>query len=198
MPAISAKRQAHLDRIAHLPQVKRNQFKPGKPAHNRNGKWIPCDTCGKKIYRNKGTIKKHKNHFCSKECIRRPHPVQDQAVALYKQGYKHREIAELMGRRIGTISRIIHKAKVQDRWGFGTSSTAERNRARKLLPDHCELCGYHRVVEVAHAEPRANGGSWNPDNVMSLCPNCHHLFDHALLTESEKSILEDARASRKK
>lgn len=34
----------------------------------KRGKWVPCVQCGKEVYKPPSSLKKVKNHFCSREC----------------------------------------------------------------------------------------------------------------------------------
>jgi len=62
----------------------------------------------------------------------------------------------------------------------------------KYLP--CEVCGDVRVAHKCHIIPRNDGGNDNPDNMLTLCANHHHLFDRYKLTEAEwKAIKWDRR-----
>lgn len=48
-------------------------------------------------------------------------------------------------------------------------------RARVLARDRfkCQLCGSRERLEVDHIVPVARGGSWEPDNLWTLCKECH-------------------------
>ena len=39
----------------------------------------------------------------------------------------------------------------------------------------CELCGYSIYVALQehHLKPRSNGGGNHPDNLITVCSNCH-------------------------
>lgn len=55
-----------------------------------------------------------------------------------------------------------------------------RNLApRKHLKDRCEFCGFVPAVpqqlHVDHRRPRSQGGSNAPENLQTLCANCHAL-----------------------
>lgn len=64
---------------------------------------------------------------------------------------------------------------------------------QKYLP--CEVCGNVRVANKCHIIPRNDGGNDDPDNILTLCANHHHLFDRYKLTETEwKAIKWDNRA----
>jgi 5-methylcytosine-specific restriction endonuclease McrA len=53
------------------------------------------------------------------------------------------------------------------------------NRPRQHLKDHCEACGHKPIIsdllEVDHILPRSRGGSDKPDNLQTLCAECHKI-----------------------
>lgn len=62
---------------------------------------------------------------------------------------------------------------------------------KHLFPDFCVICGFNRVIELAHIIPYNRGGTIHPDNIIALCPNHHTLFDKDLLTADELDIVSD-------
>ncbi|MGK5496380.1 HNH endonuclease [Streptomyces sp. URMC 125] len=48
-------------------------------------------------------------------------------------------------------------------------------RARVLARDRftCQRCGSRKELEVDHIVPVARGGSWEDDNLWTLCRPCH-------------------------
>ena len=47
----------------------------------------------------------------------------------------------------------------------------------------CAACGLnYPLLDIHHIQPRAEGGSDDPDNLIDLCPNCHRLM-HCQLWE---------------
>jgi HNH endonuclease/Sigma-70, region 4 len=196
MAATPAQR-AHIERLNSLPQVRATQFKRGG-AGRKTGTWVACHTCGTEVYRTPYRLSITARQFCSKACTDRLSPVRDEVVRLYKQGLKYREIAERMGRAMGTVAGMLHEARIQDRHGQPRSERGRRHQAFRSLPKACELCGYGRFVEVAHIVPRAKGGTYDLTNVYALCANCHHLFDYGMLTAEERAILEEVRRAREK
>lgn len=63
-----------------------------------------------------------------------------------------------------------------------------RTRARALFKDKpkvCTYCGYNKHVEICHIKAIKDfpldtliSEVNHPDNLISLCPNCHWEFDH--------------------
>ncbi len=44
----------------------------------------------------------------------------------------------------------------------------------KLRKSACELCGYNKApCDLHRIKPGSEGGKYVPDNVVTLCPNCH-------------------------
>lgn len=58
--------------------------------------------------------------------------------------------------------------------GIGHRSRPEWHRK-----DHCESCGWTpptvKALEVDHVIPRSEGGTSDPSNLRTFCPNCHRL-----------------------
>ncbi len=65
-----------------------------------------------------------------------------------------------------------------------------RSLARRLLISlgrvKCEHCGWDKFFEACHIKPVSSFDESSklsevnsPDNLLSLCPNCHWLFDHS-------------------
>lgn len=43
----------------------------------------------------------------------------------------------------------------------------------RLKLANCELCGFKEIVDLHHIVPKMYGGEDNPENLITLCPNCH-------------------------
>ncbi len=187
----------HLKRINSLPQVKANHFKKGHK-NSPTSIWVKvqCPICGKTFSRTEAYIAKFKNIACSFECRwkNRTAPRTNLCASLYAQGMTYKEIAKTLGITIGSASGMIYQARL--RKDIGSRVGQGKAFVRSKLPRTCELCGYSRIVEVAHIIPVRAGGKYALDNCYSLCPNCHHLFDHDALTPEEQSKLRKIHASR--
>lgn len=72
-------------------------------------------------------------------------------------------------RRLGYVWRVRSRPRTHL-----NSSPLERTYADKK---GCVICGYTRVVEVAHLLPKAAGQAAYLWNIVPLCPNHHRLFD---------------------
>ncbi|MFF1908633.1 HNH endonuclease [Kitasatospora sp. NPDC058218] len=54
-------------------------------------------------------------------------------------------------------------------WASRRSKVLARDRFR------CQRCGARERLEVDHFVPVARGGSWEPDNLWTLCRPCHQV-----------------------
>ena len=59
----------------------------------------------------------------------------------------------------------------------------------ELNYDPCDICGEKRITHQCHIIPRVDGGLNSPENMVTLCPLHHHLFDHYRLSPEEWRIL---------
>ncbi|MFI8815733.1 MULTISPECIES: HNH endonuclease [unclassified Streptomyces] len=74
---------------------------------------------------------------------------------------------------------VAHQARKS--WNRTSARNASRprdwskRRTRTLVRDRftCQRCGAHKELEVDHIVPVARGGSWEPDNLQTLCRSCH-------------------------
>lgn len=79
---------------------------------------------------------------------------------------------------------------------------------KKTKKIKCEICGFDRAVERCHIVPLriiklmvgyTKKGGWNKErwksykgkNVLTLCKNCHYLYDNFKLTEKEFDRIKD-------
>ncbi|MYS58704.1 MULTISPECIES: HNH endonuclease [Streptomycetaceae] len=55
-----------------------------------------------------------------------------------------------------------------------------KRKAKILVRDRfrCQFCGSPRKLEVDHIIPVSRGGSWEPDNLWTLCQSCHKRKSH--------------------
>ena len=202
MPATSEAQIAHLAKLNSLPQTRIRGFYKGHTPWNKGIKIIlnrQCQFCGAAFQIAQSQINREAHRsgtYCSLQCFynaKKKFGRQAQAKQLYDAGKSYKEIAENMGIMPSTVAGIIYRMKIADRYGDGIFMSSTRNRMRRLLADDgivgCELCDYSRTTDVAHIIERKNGGTYLKDNCIVLCPNCHHLFDYNMLTETEKDKL---------
>ncbi len=96
----------------------------------------------------------------------------------------YKEMAARLGVRLSKVSALLRRVK------YGTIAQSPKAFVADFLPKHCELCGYSRVVEMAHIIAKAKGGTNDLHNFLALCPNCHYLFDNLKLTvEEDRTIV---------
>lgn len=55
----------------------------------------------------------------------------------------------------------------------------------------CVICSEKRITHECHIIPRSEGGPYHRDNLISLCPLHHHLFDHHRLNRQEWAKLRN-------
>jgi len=54
----------------------------------------------------------------------------------------------------------------------------------------CDICGEERITDYCHVLPRMMGGTSVPENIISLCPTHHFLFDSVRLSKEEWDKLD--------
>lgn len=66
------------------------------------------------------------------------------------------------------------------RWNGGSSQFFRRQTM--IRDDYkCAICGFDAVVDVHHITPRANGGTNDFSNLITLCPNHHKMADLGMI-----------------
>ena len=60
----------------------------------------------------------------------------------------------------------------------------ERDRHR------CIICGNHRAMPNAHYIARSHGGLGIPQNIVTLCHDCHFAYDMTTLRKEYKNIIQ--------
>ena len=199
MPAVSEKQLVHLAGLNSLPQTRANGFRKGCIPYNKGTKVMldrECEFCSKPFQIAQSALSRiaHRSgHFCSRKCMyasRVKNSLREKIRPLYEQGKAYKEIGSELNLNPQTIGSQVYRMKIADRYGDGIFSTASKKGIRAILRDdygieNCELCGYERTIEIAHVLEQKNGGDYLLDNCLLLCPNCHHLFDHKLLDQSE-------------
>jgi predicted restriction endonuclease len=69
---------------------------------------------------------------------------------------------------------------------------AERRAITKAAETaSCTICGFKRIIEIAHIIPANAGGLFTWANTIFLCPNHHRLFDYHILNEEEVGRLPE-------
>jgi len=185
--------------------TKRGGMKKGykyPPEHRQWNKGIDnriereCASCGKKfkIYPSLLKTHTHNGNFCSRQCYYDActhWAERAQMVDLSAKGKTAQEIGIIMGIPSNDVPLRLRRLRVR---GGKALPSMGQHRLRTVLKesygiDACEICDYKRITEVAHILEVSKGGRFYPDNCLLLCPNCHSLFDHNGLTQSEKDKL---------
>ena len=101
---------------------------------------------------------------------------------------------------VATVQAVLAKLVIEGKHGvqipcdprsFDLDRAFERS-GRQLAKEYrpCEICGEDRITHDCHIIPREKAGPDHPDNLLSLCPLHHHLFDHCRLNQAEWGIIE--------
>lgn len=156
---------------------------------------IICSFCEKEFLKNKYQIKSISKHlFCNIYCLRKfKHKnkilKEQELIELAKQGFSNKEISLKINRNLGSVVSGLNRANFRRDY-LGESSSSIRCRFRKIFT-FCLICGFDRFIDMAHIIPACKGGSLDFNNLIPLCPNHHHAFDHQKLTKEEETILQE-------
>lgn len=112
----------------------------------RRGNFIKCRVCNKRVWAAPWALKReHPKQYCGREC--------------FKTYYR------------------THHSKVGEDNYFWNGGAYRFKRNNVLQRDNwtCKKCGIRDklIMQVDHIKPRSRGGSNAPDNLQTLCPNCH-------------------------
>ena len=55
---------------------------------------------------------------------------------------------------------------------------------------HCIICGSYQAMPNAHYIARSHGGLGIPQNIVTLCLECHHQYDNGKLHKEYKNIIQ--------
>jgi 5-methylcytosine-specific restriction endonuclease McrA len=89
---------------------------------------------------------------------------------------------------VGDRKRMVRKRVIDD--GLATQEgVSKRVLASKRAPvlardgGRCIVCGYgiFAALQIHHIVARADGGNNDPDNLITLCANCHLLVHHGII-----------------
>ena len=166
-------------------------FKKGNvPWNKQSKKEVACLICNKKNYVIQSKEKKYKT--CSRYCARtlRANGNAEKCYQLALKGYSSKQISAKLNLPMGSVSSYLNKKKYRKYPNGGEGYTAIIKRF-KLKNPSCEICGFNRIVEAAHIIPASKGGAHHESNLISLCPNHHHLFDNKKLTNEEYSKIKE-------
>jgi hypothetical protein len=191
------------DRGFHNCALKRNRSGPycstrcSRLASRKPLVRLICAYCQSEFSR-KQNYRRSKNgkYFCSCLCAAK-HNVRDFPM---KKPRNLRPCADC-GNRVDEFSRkfcskcwSIRSDKMDNMPKGQCSRRAIASHARSVGIDStkCKLCGYSKFVERCHKLPVRSFPNTallreinHPDNLVSLCPNCHWEFDHHLLSPED-------------
>lgn len=153
----------------------------------RTGYNVKCPVCSKVFYTQLSKARK----FCSTKCC-----------SIYRDK-KVVKLCSTCGNKISrSASNFDNKNGLNDiyfcsskcyfdhRASRPTKSTfrsrSVKGRTKILYSNSCYLCGWSRHVEYAHIVPARLNGTIKLDNIVTLCPNHHTLFDRNKLTNDEQ------------
>lgn len=172
-------------------------FKPGNIPHNKKPRYdLICKNCNNNFKVFKYELDNRKT--CSKKCTdnlkRKDYTRDTKALSAYRlalEGKTIEEISKITGFPRGSISSYLNRLNFRRFANGGQSYSSIR---KKLLnrDDYksCCICGFNRIIEIAHIVPAAKGGDLTYENTLPLCPNHHHLFDTKKLTIDEENNIQ--------
>lgn len=134
---------------------------------NKRGALIECEACGKTFYVKPSRAKN--SRFCSSACWARSEESKEIVSKSTKEVWKNNpRFGELNGNWKGGITPEQRSRLTRKKW----------KNTRKFILDRdnnvCQKCGSHeRDLHVHHKVPWRFGGTDDPENLITLCSNCH-------------------------
>ncbi|EHQ35363.1 HNH endonuclease [Methanoplanus limicola] len=148
-------------------------------------KFIPCHNCGKEIPENM-KWKDHAGHtYCSKECKWEGIYTWDCS----RKGERPRVpgswdwVINQVFKRDNYCCRLCGKTHKDLYWEKNSESVAPE-RIKNILK--CNPSVFHYLFEFHHNLPIAIGGNSLPENVITLCHDCHVLVHSSLRKKSDQ------------
>lgn len=154
-----------------------------------------CATCGDEF----DVIKSRADdaQFCSTDCY---HEGQKKGLTAHKE--RRVEYVEKTCKQCGEgysmppsrSDREFCGQECYHEWSssYQRDQNGKRARYRERENRECEICGFDRVVELAHIVPARLGGDYSKNNILFLCANHHELFDSYSLTRDELREIESS------
>lgn len=95
-----------------------------------------------------------------------------------------------MGVGLARNRRVCSKA-CERKWRVRGNKTANVSQYAKAYVDNspCAACGESRQIDAAHIVSKKDGGGWDVDNILPLCPTHHRIFDRCPELFAEKEEL---------
>lgn len=136
---------------------------------------ISCDYCKKEFNKKPSQIKMYKTHYCSNDCYNKN---KVKSVKVY---------CSTCNQEIIKMPSDIKKSKTGDLFCSHSCSAKKTNITRSLyksayrskafreLPNHCEICGYNKLINILQVHHKDRDRTNNDiNNLQILCPTCHH------------------------
>ena len=154
-----------------------------------------CEQCGAVFHKplNRGKSPWERRRFCSRAC---------RDASFKRRAYF---TCEGCGEQVETVpSRVSTRrfcARCNDKFAHRPLCLASGKRlggdsknrlmAGGFYRDKCEICGFDRCYVLAHIIRPKDGGTMDSNNILTLCPNHHYLFDRGLLTKLEYAQIRE-------
>jgi hypothetical protein len=163
-----------------------------------------CEQCGKKVERPKWrmTTKPMKHRFCSLKCYSRHRSLHREEYPNYykpkriwaattltentlRDEYINKrmrilDIAEKHETSYSLVQKRLKKFGISEsrgRYSLNKSEAFWSRTMNKSLNHTCQICGWNKAnCDIHHKIGRSNGGKWEKDNLILVCPNCHRLL----------------------
>ena len=176
-----------------LKKANQTSFKPGNIPHNKKPRYdLICKNCDNifKVFKYELNSRKTCSKKCTDDLKRKDYTRDTKALSAYRlalEGKTISEISKITGFPKGSISSYLNRLNFRRFANGGQSYSSIR---KKLLNrndyKNCCICGFDRVIKIAHIIPASKGGDLTYENTLPLCPNHHHLFDTKKLTNDEE------------
>lgn len=143
-----------------------------------------CKVCGRLFYKRPSQKKKHPNHYCSLECNYKGRPLKykDRVCKTCGKIFRHNK----RGQMFCSLSCAASRPRSEKWNGHGKNRSkilfklfGERGWNGECMINGCE---YSNTLDVHRIIEGKNGGEYNLDNTIIVCPN-HHAEIHRLRLE---------------
>ena len=95
------------------------------------------------------------------------------------------DIAKKYDSTYGIVQKRMKKYGIHTESGRYSNKDSESYWRRTLNAEHnhtCQFCKWNKDnCDVHHMVPRKDGGKWERDNLILVCPNCHRLLHRGKL-----------------
>jgi len=169
--------------------INTHQHKGENNGNYRGGKdTLCCPVCGKSFQEHKSQKRVTCSHECGLVWQKLTTSARGQNKVTVKCAYCGKELKLFPSQvhEVNFCNRFcLAKAYPKNgmnngRWSGGTTQFFRR---QTMIRDNykCVICGFDAVVDVHHITSRANGGTNDFSNLITLCPNHHKMADLGLI-----------------